>query len=75
VAIGSVGYLRKPEGKFITLFNAFNPTETSSGMLVDIPNIGGFGKVSQIIQQQDKRNRVQRGLDVFWGWLSWALAL
>jgi len=75
VAIGSVGYLRKPEGKFVTLFNAFNPAETSNGMLTHIPNIHGFGKVSQRIQQQDKRYRVQRGLDVLWGWLSSALAL
>jgi len=75
VAIGSVGYLRKPEGKFVTLLNAFNPAGTSSGILVDMPKIHSFGKVSQRIQQQDKLNRVQRGLDVLSGWLSPALGL
>ena len=70
VAIGSVGYLRKPEGEFFTLFNAFDPPQTSNGVLRGMANLYGYGKVSQGTQRQDKRNRAQRSLDVLQSWLS-----
>ncbi|KAF9647369.1 hypothetical protein BDM02DRAFT_2705085 [Thelephora ganbajun] len=70
VAIGSVGYLRKPEGEFVTLFNAFDPPQTSNGVLKGMANLYGYGKISQGNQRQDKRNRAQRGLDVLQSWLS-----
>lgn len=69
VAIGSVGYLSKPEGEFVTLFNAFDPPQTSNGVLRGMANLYGYGKVNQGSQRQDKRNRAQRGLDVLQSWL------
>ena len=70
VEIGSVGYLRKPEGKFVTLFNAFDPPQTSDGVLMGMANLHGYGKIEQGSYRQDKRNRAQRGLDVLQSWLS-----
>ena len=70
VAIGSVGYLRKPEGEFVTLFNAFDPPQTSNGVLRGMANFHGYGKVSQGSQRKDNRNRAQRGLNVLQSWLS-----
>jgi hypothetical protein len=69
VAIGSVGYLRKPEGEFVTLFNAFDPPQSSNGELRGMANLYGYGNVSKGEQRQDKRGRAQRGLDVIRSWL------
>lgn len=70
VTIGSVGYLRKPEGEFVTLFNAFDPPQTSNGALRAMANLHGYGKISQGDQRQDKRSRAQRGFDVLQSWVS-----
>ena len=70
IEIGSVGYLRKPEGEFVTLFNAFDPPQTSNGMLRGMANLYGYGKVSQGDQRQDRRGRAQRSLDVIRSWLT-----
>ena len=70
VKIGSVGYLRKPEGGFVTLFNAFDPPTSSDGVLKGMANLYGYGQVSQGSYRQDKRNRAQRSLDVIQSWLS-----
>ena len=75
VAVGSVGYLRKPEGKFITLFNVFDPPGTSDGVLEGMANFYGYGRVNQGDQWQDKRSLAQRGLDVLQSWLSPKLEL
>ncbi|KAI0270447.1 hypothetical protein BC834DRAFT_922465 [Gloeopeniophorella convolvens] len=63
VELGAVGYLSKPDGRFETLFNAFNPGETSGGKADELPMLSGYGKVFQGSQRQDKRNAAQRGLD------------
>jgi len=70
VKIGSVGYLRKPEGEFVTLFNAFDPPQTSGGVLGDMANLSGYGRVSKGSQRQDKRSRTQKGLDALQSWYS-----
>jgi len=70
VAIGSVGYLRKPDGEFVTLFNAFDPPQTSNGVLRGMANLHGYGNVSQGNQRQDKRGRTLRGLGVIQSWLT-----
>ena len=70
VAIGAVGYLRKPEGEFVTLFNAFDPPQTSDGVLRGMANLNGYGKVTQGSVRQDKRHPAQRGLDALTSWLS-----
>jgi hypothetical protein len=57
------GLLSKPEGRFKTLFNAFNPGATSGGKADELPMLSGYGKVLQGNQRQDKRNAAQRGFD------------
>lgn len=63
VELGAVGFLSKPEGRFKTLFNAFNPSATSGGKADELPMLSGYGKVLQGNQRQDKRNAAQRGFD------------
>lgn len=58
-----MGFLSKPEGRFKTLFNAFNPDATSGGKAEGLPMLSGYGKVLQDNQRQDKRNAAQRGFD------------
>lgn len=70
VEIGAVGYLRKPEGGFLTLFNAFDPPKSSDGLLKGMANLHGYGDISEGNYQQDVRNRALRGLDVLQGWIS-----
>lgn len=70
VTIGAVGYLSKPDGAFVTLFDAFDPPKTSNGKLNGMPSLYGYGRVNQGNQRQDKRNAAQRGLDVIQSWLS-----
>ncbi|KAK1225756.1 hypothetical protein PQX77_011299 [Marasmius sp. AFHP31] len=70
VAIGAVGYLQKPEGKFVTLFNAFNPEKTKDVQMKGIPSVFGYGKVTTGNQRSDKRNAAQRGLDAIAGFLT-----
>jgi hypothetical protein len=58
-----VGFLSKPEGRFETLFNAFDPSATSGGKADELPMLSGYGKVLQGNQRQDKRSAAQRGFD------------
>ncbi|KDQ11798.1 hypothetical protein BOTBODRAFT_35049 [Botryobasidium botryosum FD-172 SS1] len=62
VKLGAVGYLQKPHGRFVTLFNAFEPGASSDGRL-DLPSIHGYGLCEVDSFQQNKRNAAQRGLD------------
>ncbi|KAL0568180.1 hypothetical protein V5O48_013817 [Marasmius crinis-equi] len=70
VALGAVGYLRKPEGNFVTLLNAFNPGKTEELRSRDVGSIYGYDKVATGSQRQDKRNAAQRGLDTIAGFLT-----
>ena len=70
IEIGAVGYLHKPEGEFLTLFNAFDPPKSSGGVLKGMANLHGYGDISEGNYQQDVRNRALRGLDVLQGWIS-----
>lgn len=70
VQLGDVGYLSKPSGTFVTLFNAFKPDKTSNGLTAGMPSIAGYGNVSRGSQRQDKRNAAQRGIDAFSGLLT-----
>jgi abelson tyrosine-protein kinase 1 len=63
IELGAVGFLSKPEGRFVTLFNAFNPGATSAAKADELPMLLGYGKVLQGTQRQDKRNAAQRGFD------------
>ena len=70
VQLGDVGYLSKPGGTFITLFNAFKPHKTSGGLTGGLPSLAGYGKVSKGVHRQDKRNVAQKGLDAVSGFLT-----
>jgi abelson tyrosine-protein kinase 1 len=63
VELGSVGFLSKPDGRFETWFNAFNPGPTSAGKADELPMLSGYGKVLQGNHRHDKRNAAQRGFD------------
>ncbi|KAI9457475.1 hypothetical protein BJY52DRAFT_1223837 [Lactarius psammicola] len=63
VELGAVGFLSKPDGRFETLFNAFEPGATSEGKADELPMLSGYGKVMKGSQRQDKRSAAQRGLD------------
>jgi hypothetical protein len=70
IALGAIGYLSKPKGEFITLFNAFHPQKSATTLVKDLPSVHGYGKVSTGSQRQDKRNAAQRGLDAIAGLLT-----
>jgi abelson tyrosine-protein kinase 1 len=70
VALGAVGYLSKPGGEFVTLFNSFDPAKSSDGVARNMPSLYGYGRVTQGNQRQDKRSVAQRGLDAISGLLT-----
>ncbi|KAG6877678.1 hypothetical protein C0992_009504 [Termitomyces sp. T32_za158] len=70
VKLGAVGYLLKPEGKFITLFNSFSPEKGQESAVHGLPSLYGYGRVLSGGQRQDKRNAAQRGYDAFVGLLT-----
>ncbi|KAF8147822.1 hypothetical protein B0H34DRAFT_738281 [Crassisporium funariophilum] len=71
VELGVVGYLSKPRGEFITLFNALSPHKAVHPGIRSLPSIHGYasGKVPDGSQRQDRRTVTQRGMDVFAGLL------
>ena len=69
VQLGDVGYLLKPKGTFVTLFNALKHHK-AAGFIGGLPSMGGYGNVSKGTLRLDKRNVAQKGLDVFSGLLT-----
>ncbi|KAH8112737.1 hypothetical protein DFH11DRAFT_1606815 [Phellopilus nigrolimitatus] len=69
VALGAVGYLSRPSGSFVTLFNAFDPPKSSGGKADGMSNLYGYGKVTKGSQRQDRRTIAQRSLDTIQGLL------
>jgi hypothetical protein len=70
VALGAVGYLSKPKGEFVTLFNAFSPEKATDPNVKALPSIWGYGRLNVGSYRQDKRNAVQRGVDAIQGLLT-----
>ncbi|KAF5362649.1 hypothetical protein D9758_009617 [Tetrapyrgos nigripes] len=70
VGLGAVGFLSKPRGTFVTLFNAFNPEKSSNVAVRGLPSVHGYGRLSTGSQRQDKRNAALRGLDAIAGLLT-----
>ncbi|KIP06901.1 hypothetical protein PHLGIDRAFT_106442 [Phlebiopsis gigantea 11061_1 CR5-6] len=70
VALGSVGYYNKPSGSFVTLFNAFNPADSTDRRLVGIPSLNGYGSSPVKHTPKEKRNAMMRKFDQFTDWLS-----
>ncbi|KAM6492858.1 hypothetical protein JOM56_010992 [Amanita muscaria] len=69
IRLGAVGYLSRPSGSFVTLFDAFSPYRASNEEARKIPSLYGYGKVERGMQRLDKRNAAQRGLDMITGLL------
>ncbi|KAI0092226.1 hypothetical protein BDY19DRAFT_587910 [Irpex rosettiformis] len=74
VFVGAVGYHRKPTGSFVTLFNAFNPSDSSEESIQRMSSINGYvqgsGTVPRKEEKLEKRTVAQRGMDLIQGWLS-----
>ncbi|KXN85243.1 hypothetical protein AN958_11518 [Leucoagaricus sp. SymC.cos] len=70
VAVGAVGYMVKPTGSFVTLFNAVNPSESNDPRVKSIPSIAGYGKVPIGSHRHATRNAALRGFDAVVGFLS-----
>ncbi|KAJ7268729.1 hypothetical protein B0H12DRAFT_64026 [Mycena haematopus] len=70
VSLGAVGYLSKPSGAFVTIFNCFTPEKSAKSVLKTMPSVHGYGQVTTGSQRQDKRNAAQRGLDAIAGLLT-----
>lgn len=67
--LGAIGYLSRPSGSFVTLFNSFNPSKTSAGRCDGMPSLYGYGNVSKGSQRIMRRSAAQRGLDIIQGFL------
>ncbi|KAF9450745.1 hypothetical protein P691DRAFT_664706 [Macrolepiota fuliginosa MF-IS2] len=70
VAIGAVGYLLKPSGSFVTLFNAIEPQKSPDPRIAGLPSIEGYGKISIGSHKHATRNAALRGLDAVVGLIS-----
>lgn len=63
VELGAVGYLLKPKGEFITLFNAVDPLQSCDERLRHLPSMYGYGKFEVQKREEAKRSVAQRSLD------------
>ncbi|KDR78325.1 hypothetical protein GALMADRAFT_245445 [Galerina marginata CBS 339.88] len=70
VQLGDVGYLSKPSGCFVTLFNALQRNRASGGLAGSLPTMAGYGNVAKGQLRLDKRNVAQKGIDAFSGLLA-----
>ncbi|KAF9523670.1 hypothetical protein CPB83DRAFT_862451 [Crepidotus variabilis] len=67
VDLGAVGYLSRPSGEFVTLFNAYRPVNSSHPSIQRLPSIEGYGRPSLGLQRQDRRTVTQKAFDLFNG--------
>ena len=70
VELGAVGYLSKPRGEFITLFNAYSPVTSSHPAIQVLPSIDGYGRTPTNFQRTDRRTVWQKVWDPLGGSLS-----
>ena len=59
-----MGYLSKPEGRFITLFNANNPRSCDDPGIKSLPPILGYGQVTEGVQRLPKKTVTQSAFDM-----------
>ncbi|TRM55658.1 hypothetical protein BD626DRAFT_416005 [Schizophyllum amplum] len=71
VEVGAVGYLSRPAGRFVTLFNAFTPHHASDAMVRGLPPVTGYGMYRLCMKQVEKRGLAQRKLDAIVGFLTY----
>ena len=69
VEVGAVGYLSKPRGRFVTLFNALTPAKAKDLGIRSLPSIHGYGVTQVETHRQDRRTVTQKGIDAFAGLL------
>ncbi|KAJ6608484.1 hypothetical protein B0H10DRAFT_1815704, partial [Mycena sp. CBHHK59/15] len=69
IAVGSVGFMDKSCGRFVTLLNCFYPDKVGNGDS-NLPSVYGYGRVATGNQRQNKRTATQRGLDAIAGFTS-----
>lgn len=70
VTIGAVGYMVRPTGSFVTLFNAITPCDSPDPRVANMPSIRGFGSISIGSHRHVTRNVAKRGLDAVVEFLS-----
>jgi abelson tyrosine-protein kinase 1 len=61
IRLGAVGYLSKPDGRFVTLLNCFDGTRTGR---VAFPPMSDLGKVDTFSARNEKRSAALRGFDI-----------
>lgn len=72
VELGAVGYLSKPKGEFVTLFNSLYPEKSDLRDIRGMSSIRAYGEVdigNQRFSDREKKNAAQRGLDALAGLL------
>ena len=70
VEVGAVGYLSKPQGHFVTLFNALAPSKAIHLGIQSLPSIHGYGRTKVETHRQDRRTVTQKSIDAFAGLLT-----
>ena len=70
VEVGAVGYLSKPQGQFVTLFNALIPGNAVHRGIQSLPSIHGYGLTQVETHRQDRRTVTQKSIDAFAGFLT-----
>lgn len=58
VDLGAVGYLSKPRGAFITLFNAFQPYKYSLEAIRGLSSIEGYGRVNTGSERKSRKTNL-----------------
>ncbi|KZT05047.1 uncharacterized protein LAESUDRAFT_750759 [Laetiporus sulphureus 93-53] len=70
VPLGAVGYLSRPSGTFIPLFDAFKPLESSDTATGAMASLQGYGNIPMGSSRNDKRGVARRGMDMLHAWLA-----
>jgi hypothetical protein len=71
ILLGDVGYHKRPQGSFVKLFNAFDPSGTATSYGKTIPPLG---HVSSATQNEEQRSILKRGIDWVGGFLKSPMA-
>lgn len=71
VALGAVGFLSRPSGNFVTLFNSINPAATPDNRVHGIPSVHGYGPYRDATTTRTVRKNIARlGYDMIQGLLT-----
>ncbi|PPR04893.1 hypothetical protein CVT26_012713 [Gymnopilus dilepis] len=70
VELGAVGYLSRPKGEFVTLFNAYEPRKSDQRRIQSLPSVHGYGSVKDDVQRLPKKTITQKAFDMIVGSLT-----